>query len=154
MFILVFFILICFLAAGIGGFFTSKSIPDWYTHLQKPVFTPPGWIFGPVWSLLYLSIGISAWLIWREGGFSQNSVPLIIFGIQLLLNISWSIIFFGLRQPGYAFGEIILLWLAILLTLVTFWRIKPIAGILLIPYLVWVSFAGFLNYSIWKLNPL
>ena len=115
LFMLFIFILICFSAAGIGSIFTSPAIGDWYKILKKPSLNPPNWIFGPVWSILYLTMAIAAWLIWKEGGFTRHSREFVIFGIQLLLNIAWSVIFFKYRMPGYAFLELILLWFAILI---------------------------------------
>jgi tryptophan-rich sensory protein len=141
---------ICFAAAGIGSQFTEASVGTWYATLTKPSWTPPGWVFGPVWSLLYLAMGVSAWLVWRTREDVRG--PLMLFALQLAVNASWSGLFFGLRSPGAAFAEILLLWLAILATLAVFWRRSLLAGLLLLPYLLWVSFAAALNFSIWRLN--
>lgn len=145
-------IVICFVAAAIGGLVTGPQIPGWYADLSKPAWTPPSWLFGPVWSLLYLMMAVAAWLVWREGGFKHAKWSLIIFGIQLGLNSLWSVIFFGLQQPGYAAVEIVLLWLAIVATAIMFWQRHRPAAVLLIPYLLWVSFASALNIAIWQLN--
>jgi tryptophan-rich sensory protein len=125
---------------------------EWYKNLAKPWWTPPDWLFGPVWTLLYLFMGVAAWLVWRRGGFQEARGALALFLVQLLLNALWSWVFFGLQQPGWAFLELSLLWLAIAATLAAFWRLVPAAGWLLAPYLAWVSFAGVLNFALWHLN--
>jgi tryptophan-rich sensory protein len=145
-------ILICFAAAGIGSLATTPQIPGWYANLAKPTWTPPGWIFGPVWTLLYLMMAVAAWLVWRQAGFAGAKLPLALFAIQLALNSLWSVLFFGLQNPGAAAVEIILLWAAILATMVTFGRRSRVAGGLLAPYLAWVSFAAVLNAAIWRMN--
>ena len=140
---------LCFLTAWIG----SRFMPgEWYFQLQKPVWTPPGYLFGPVWSLLYLTMGVAAWLVWKRAGFAGARIALILFLAQLALNGVWSWIFFGLHKPGIAFAEILVLWGMILGTLIAFWQKSPPAGILLIPYLIWVSFAAALNFAIWQIN--
>lgn len=143
-------ILIPMLAAVIGSFFTSSSVGTWYLKLKKPSFNPPGWIFGPVWSLLYLMMGISLYLIWTSG--KNIKLPVTIFAIQLILNLAWSILFFGMKNPLAAFIDIILLWISILATIIIFYGISPTASYLLIPYFLWVSFAALLNYKIYALN--
>jgi tryptophan-rich sensory protein len=145
-------VIICFGAAGLGGLVTAPNIPNWYADLAKPTWNPPDWIFGPVWSCLYLMMAVSAWLVWRQGGFVEAKLPLVLFAVQLGLNSLWSILFFGLHSPGLAVIEIILLWIAILATLVTFWKRSTWAGGLLVPYLAWVSFAAVLNVAIWRMN--
>ncbi|MFH2021964.1 MAG: TspO/MBR family protein [Patescibacteria group bacterium] len=146
-------IIICQLAGGIGALFTTSAIPTWYKTLNKPVFSPPNWLFGPVWTLLYALMGISAYLIYQEGiGKKEVRAALVIFGGQLVLNALWSILFFGLKNPLLAFGEIILLWLFIILTIIKFYALNRTAAYLLLPYLFWVSFASILNFSIWYLN--
>ncbi len=146
-------IMICQLAGIIGSFFTVASISNWYLTLNKPTFNPPNWIFSPVWVALFALMGISFYLIWNKGIKSrQSKIAVMLFGVQLLLNIVWSILFFGLRSPLLAFIEIIFLWIAILLTIVYFYRISKTASYLLIPYLVWVSFAGVLNFFLFYLN--
>ena len=149
---LVVFLVLCFAAAGIGGAVTTPKIATWYAALTKPSWTPPNWIFGPVWSALYFCMAIAAWLIWRQGGFSNATLPLTLFGFQLVLNVYWSCIFFGQENPCLAFVEVLLLWLAIAATMIEFWQRSRIAGILFVPYLVWVSFASVLNFTIWRLN--
>ena len=149
---LVVLLVVCFAAAGIGGAVTTPKIGTWYATLAKPSWNPPAWIFGPVWSALYFCMAVAAWLVWRQGGFSGAKVPLTLFVVQLALNVLWSCIFFGLEKPGLAFGEVLLLWLAIAATMVVFWQRSMIAGILFVPYLAWVSFASFLNFTIWRLN--
>jgi translocator protein len=140
---------LCFLTAWIGSRFAPG---EWYVQLQKPSWTPPGYLFGPVWSLLFLSMGIAAWLVWKRAGVLGARLALSLFLVQLVLNGMWSWIFFGMREPGLAFAEILILWGAILVTLIAFWQKSAPAGILLIPYLAWVSFASILNFSIWQMN--
>lgn len=145
-------IIVCFAAAGLGGLVTTPKIPNWYADLAKPTWTPPGWIFGPVWTLLYLMMAIAAWLVWRHQGFTRAKAPLSLFAIQLALNSLWSVLFFGLQNPGLAVIDIVLLLAAILATLIVFWKHSRWAGALLAPYLVWVSFATALNVAIWRMN--
>lgn len=146
------FIALCFGAAFIGGLFTSASVDGWYRTLPKPAWTPPGWIFGPVWTLLYLAMAIAAWLVWRQRAFSNVSVALSLFVAQLVLNVAWSAVFFGLQSPGLAFVNIVLLWGTIVSTMITFWRITATSGWLFVPYILWVTFAAALNFSIWRMN--
>ncbi|HEV2880524.1 MAG TPA: TspO/MBR family protein [Pyrinomonadaceae bacterium] len=146
---------VCFAAAGIGSLYTTPAIPVWYASLQKPAWNPPNWLFGPVWTLLYLSMAVAVWLVWRERGFASGAgggLPLALFAVQLILNALWSIIFFGWKRPGLALVEIFFLWAAIFATMLSFWRVSQIAAWLMWPYLMWVTFAGFLNLAIWKLN--
>jgi tryptophan-rich sensory protein len=143
---------ICFAAAGIGGAFTASSVRTWYQDIAKPSWNPPEWVFGPVWSVLYLMMGVSVWLVWRSGGMAGARTALILFGIQLALNAVWSIIFFGARNPGFAFIEILLLWCAIVVTIAAFWAHSKVASGLLVPYLAWSSFAACLNFTIWRMN--
>jgi len=146
---LIVFLLICYAAAGIGAIFTTPAVQgNWYAELYRPPWTPPNWVFGPVWTLLYTMMAIAAWLVWRKRGVRGASIPLLLFGVQLALNVLWSVIFFGLRLPVLAAGEIVLLWLAILATLIAFWRVTPIAGWLMLPYLLWVTYASTLNFAI------
>jgi tryptophan-rich sensory protein len=146
-------LLLCQLAGAIGAVFTASSVENWFPLLEKPFFSPPPWVFSPVWILLYTLMGISLYIVW-EKGLQQREVKigLLIFGIQLGLNIIWSYLFFGLRSPYYAFIEIILLWFAILLTIIQFRNISKTASYLLLPYILWVSFAMLLNHSLWILN--
>ena len=142
----------CLAAGGIGSVFTVHAIPTWYATLLKPSWNPPGWVFGPVWTALYLLMGVAAWLVWRAVGWPAARRALLLFAAQLVLNTAWSPIFFGLRSPGWALVDIVVLWAAVVATLGAFRRIRPVAGVLLIPYLVWVTFASALNWSIWRLN--
>ena len=138
---------------ALSGFATAGGVATWYPTLTKPTFNPPAWIFGPVWTVLYIMMGIAAFLVWRQGSPTPWVKPaLALFTVQLIFNGLWSVLFFGMQSPGLAFAEIILLLLAIVATLWLFWRVVPIAGMLLLPYLAWVMFATLLNGSIWLLN--
>ena len=145
-------LVMCQLAGIIGTFFTVNSISTWYASLNKPSFNPPGWIFGPVWITLYILMGISFYLIWMKKDNCNFKLLSSLFLIQLILNSLWTIIFFGLHSPFYAFIEIIILWIMILLCIILFYKISKISSYLLIPYLLWVSFASILNFFLWKLN--
>ncbi len=149
---LILLLLLCFGAAGIGGAVTTPNIDGWYAALTKPSWNPPNWIFGPVWTTLYLMMALAAWLVWRQGGWAGAKVPLTLFGVQLALNMLWSCLFFGLKNPGLAFVDVLLLWAAIASTMVTFWARSKVAGLLFVPYLAWVTFAAILNLTIWRLN--
>ncbi len=147
-------IIICQAAGFIGSLFTSRSIPIWYASLKRPSFAPPNWVFSPVWITLFVLMGISLYLVWRMLPKGENvRTAIILFAVQLVLNMLWSIMFFGLQSPFAAFVEIIFLWMAILLTIIVFFRVSTIAAALLIPYILWVSFAAVLNFFFWKLNP-
>ncbi len=148
---LVLFVGLCFAAGYLGSIFTAKSVGAWYGTLSKPSWTPPSAVFGPVWSALYLLMGIAAWLVWRTNG-PGTALALSLFGVQLLLNVAWSALFFGLRSPAAGFAEICVLWLAIGATTVAFWRVAPLAAYLMLPYGAWVTFAAMLNYAIWRMN--
>jgi tryptophan-rich sensory protein len=146
------FVVVC-LAVGFGGSYsTAESIPTWYAQLNKPAWNPPNWLFGPVWTVLYIMMGVAAWLVWREHGFPGASTALTLFGVQLLLNFAWTPLFFGLHWMGIAFAEIILLWLAILATILAFRKLNVVAAWLMVPYLLWVSFAAALNFTLWQMN--
>ncbi|GIW88352.1 MAG: sensory protein TspO [Isosphaeraceae bacterium] len=145
-------LIVTYAVAAYGALSTSDGVRTWYPSLAKPSWTPPNWLFGPVWSLLYLSMALAAWLIWCEAGRRDVRRPLALYLGQLTLNASWSMVFFGWRQPGPAFGVILLLLAAILLTAVAFHRVRPLAGWLLAPYIAWVGFASALNGAIWWLN--
>ncbi len=145
-------LVICFGAAGVGSLLTKPLISGWYSALRKPSWTPPNWLFGPVWSALYLGMAIAAWLVWRGAAVSAAKLALTLFLLQLALNVGWSAIFFTLHRPGFAFAEIVLLWLLILATAASFWPVSRAAGWLMVPYLSWVGSAGALNYAIWRLN--
>jgi len=146
-------VLVCLAAGFVGSFFTTPSIPTWYAGLAKPALAPPNWVFGPVWTTLFILMGISLYLVWGKGLEKKNvRMTVAIFGIQLVLNVLWSALFFGLHSPFYAFIEIVALWLAIAATIFAFNKISRNAALLLLPYIIWVSIAAFLNLSIWLLN--
>jgi tryptophan-rich sensory protein len=144
------FVFACAAAAASGIFFRPGR---WYRQLAKPSWCPPNWLFGPVWLVIYLTIAFSGWLIWLEEPAAPRKFALWIYGLQLLLNAAWSAVFFGLRRPGLAFLEILGLWASIAVTIALFNHVSEIAAYLLIPYLLWVSFAAALNFRIWQLNP-
>lgn len=141
---------VTFAAAWIGSRFQPG---EWYGGLTKPALTPPAWVFGPVWTLLYTMMGVAAWMVWKRRGYAAAAIALWIFLLQLGLNSLWSYFFFGLKNPGLAFLDIVALWLAILATLIAFFRHYRPSGLLLLPYLLWVSFAVYLNLQFWRLNP-
>ena len=143
-------ILIAYAAAFLGSLVTTPSIANWYATLNKPSFNPPNYLFGPVWTLLFTLMAISAYLVWRKQ--KKITAELKIYGVQLGLNFLWSYLFFGLQRPGLALFEILLLWIFIALTITKFYKVDKLAAYLLIPYILWVSFAAFLNYSIVILN--
>ena len=143
---------VSFAAAALGGS-ASANAGDFYQQLTRPAWAPPSWLFAPVWTVLYLLMGVAAWLVWRERGFRQARMALSLFLLQLVLNAFWTWLFFVWHLGGLAFVEILVLWALILCTAGAFWRVRPIAGTLLIPYLVWVTFASALTYAIWQRNP-
>ncbi|HKJ93112.1 MAG TPA: TspO/MBR family protein [Longimicrobiales bacterium] len=134
--------------AALGSVYTSMSIPGWYGTLPKPDWTPPAWVFGPVWTTLYLLMAAAGWLVWRPAGFRGARLALTLFVVQLAFNVGWSLLFFGMRQPALALAEIVVLWLVIVWTMIVFWRHRPLAGMLFVPYVAWVAFAGVLNAAI------
>lgn len=140
-------------AGAVSGFFTSTGLGSWYQSIIKPSWNPPGWVFGPVWTLLYIMMGIALYLVWKTGAASAlKKTAITLFAIQLALNFFWSFIFFNQQQIGWALVEIITMWFAILLTIFSFSKINNTSSWLLVPYISWVSFATILNYTIWKLN--
>jgi benzodiazapine receptor len=143
---------ISFAAAALGGL-ASANAGAFYRELSRPAWAPPAWLFAPVWSFLYLLMGIAAWLVWRNCGLRKAYTALSLFLIQLAANALWTWLFFVWHLGAFAFGEILVLWVLLLCTVVTFWRVRPIAGTLLLPYLAWVTFASALTYSVWKRNP-
>ena len=146
------FLVICLSAGGLGAVATTSEIDGWYRTVAKPTWNPPDYVFGPVWTTLYVMMAIAVWMVWRPAGFIAVKGPLLLFALQLALNVAWSWIFFGFHQPGWAFAEIVILWAAIAVTLRAFFQRSKLAGWLLVPYLVWVSFAAILNFAIWWLN--
>jgi len=143
------FIAWSFSAGIIGGYLNRNSDPTWYDGLAKPAFNPPGWVFGPVWSVLYLLMGVSAWLVWCRKG---AGLELLLFAIQWSLNALWTVLFFTMQSPSLAFAEIIVLWVSATATALAFWRANRLAGYLFVPYILWLTFAAVLNGSIWWLN--
>ena len=149
---LLFWLLVVFAAAAVGAF-ASASASEFYRDLVRPSWAPPGWLFGPVWTVLYALMGVAAWLVWRARGFGGARNALLAFVVQLAVNALWTWLFFVWRQGGLAFAEILLLLALILTTIVLFWRVSRLAAVLLVPYLLWVSFASALTLSMWRLNP-
>ncbi|MFP3940506.1 MAG: TspO/MBR family protein [Thermoanaerobaculia bacterium] len=148
--VLMLFLVVCFGVAAWAGQFTPGA---WYAGLEKPPWNPPGWVFAPVWTVLYAMMAVAGWLVWRSPGLlTLRRLALGVFAVQLALNGAWSWLFFGLHRPGLALAEIVVLWLAIVATTLFFWRVRPLAGVLLLPYLAWVSFAVALNAALWRLN--
>jgi tryptophan-rich sensory protein len=141
-----------FLAPGLGSAFAGRSVSGWYLTLARPSWTPPGWVFGPVWTLLYTMMAVAAWLVWRRGGWAAARAALALYVVQLVLNAAWTGLFFGLRMPGVAFAELAVLWVAILATTAAFWRHSAAAGVLMLPYIAWCTFAAALNFAIWRMN--
>jgi len=149
---LVSWLLICFTASAIGAV-ASIQAKSFYALLAQPYWAPPAWLFGPVWTTLYTLMAIAAWLVWREGGFRTRRRALALFLIQLAFNALWSWVFFTWQLGAAALLNVLILWLLIAATIISFWRVSPLASSLLIPYLIWVGFAAALNYSLWQLNP-
>ncbi|MBU0898393.1 MAG: tryptophan-rich sensory protein [Nanoarchaeota archaeon] len=142
----------CQLAGFVGAIFTTSNIATWYATINKPTFTPPNWLFAPAWTTLFILMGIALYLIWEKGSWKKNIKPIAVFKVQLILNIVWSVLFFGIQNPFAAFIEIIFLWITILATIILFYKIDKRAAYLMIPYIAWVTFAALLNYSVWILN--
>ncbi len=147
------FVVLCQGVGLLGSLATTPNIEPWYEHLARPSWGPPNWLFAPVWTTLYSLMGVSAFVVWREGtGSPAVRLALRLFGVQLVLNAAWSWIFFYGQQPGLAFAEIVALWVAILAWIVASWRVSRAAGAINIPYLAWVTFAAALNFTIWRMN--
>lgn len=150
---LFFAVLLTLSAGAIGSFFTAPAISEWYVNLNMPALSPPNWLFGPVWTTLYILMGLATFLVWREGLEKRLvKVALVVYIIQLILNSLWSVIFFGAKLPGLALVEIGFLWLFIILNIYYFSKVSKFSAWLLVPYILWVSFAAYLNYQIWVLN--
>ena len=146
---LIAFVVLCFGVSALGGGFVMPAMPAWYPALRKPSWTPPVWVFGPVWTLLYTLMAVAGWRAWREG---RSRAAALLFLLQLALNGAWTWLFFGLHRPDLALAGIVALWLAILATMAAFARVSRGAALLFVPYLAWVSFAAALNYAIWRAN--
>jgi tryptophan-rich sensory protein len=146
-------IVIALSAGAIGGFATVSSVATWYPGLNKPAFNPPNAVFGPVWTVLYVLMALAAWRVWRAPApDGRRRQALVLYGVQLVLNLAWSLIFFGLRRPDLALADIVALLAALIATTAAFWRIDRPAGLMLLPYIAWVAFASALNFEIWRLN--
>ena len=145
-------ITVCLAVAGVGAAATATSVNGWYQTLNKPSWNPPDWLFGPVWTTLFVMMGVAAWLAWRRDGWLSARTAMIWFGIQLALNMLWSVLFFGLQSPGLAFAEILVLWMAIVATVLAICERTVGGALLLTPYLAWTTFAAVLNFTIWRLN--
>lgn len=150
---LVVFLALCLLVSGIGGAVTATSVGTWYQALLKPPFNPPDWVFAPVWVTLYVLMAVAGWRVWRRAGFELGRQALVVFAVQLGLNLTWSFLFFGLRRLDLAMVEIFVLLVAIIANTVLFWKIDRLAGALFAPYVLWVAYAALLNSSLWFLNP-
>jgi tryptophan-rich sensory protein len=151
-FALVIFLALSYGVATIGGIATSSSVDTWYTTIEKPSWTPPGSLIGAVWTVLYFLMAVAAWLVYLRTGIRHGAAPLGLWIVQLVLNLAWSVLFFGLRSPGAALVDLVMLWLMIVATVVAFARVRNSATALMLPYLAWVTFAGFLNAAVWLLN--
>ena len=149
---LIFFLLLCLAVASLGGAITATSVDTWYPTLDKPVFNPPDWVFAPVWTTLYILMAVAGWRVWRTPRTPARRNALLLFAVQLVLNLMWSLIFFGLQQVGMALVEIAILLLAIAVNTVVFWHLDRPAGALFVPYVLWVAYAAVLNLSLWVLN--
>lgn len=143
------FVILCFGVSAVGGRAAIPAVSEWYPALKKPAWTPPGWVFGPVWTLLYPMVAVAGWLAWREG---RSRIGPLVFLLQLALNAAWPWLFFAERRPDLAFYDIVALSVAILAAVIVFWRVSRAAALMLLPYLAWVGFAATLNHAIWKLN--
>ena len=146
------FIILCLAVSGGGGAITATSVDTWYQALEKPPFNPPDWLFAPVWTALYILMGIAAWRVWRLRSFEATRTAFAVFGVQLCLNLTWSFLFFGLQRIDLALLEIVILLVAIIANTIMFWRIERLAGLMFVPYAAWVTYATLLNASLWLLN--
>jgi len=146
------FLALAYGVAALGGIATSSSVGTWYQTIEKPAWTPPGSLIGTVWSGLYVLMAVAAWLVWLRTGLRGGAKPMGLWAAQLALNLAWSFLFFGLRNPGIALLDLIALWVLILVTMISFWKVQTTAATLMLPYLAWVSFAGILNAAVWQMN--
>jgi translocator protein len=146
------FIVLCLIVSGGGGAITATSVDTWYQALEKPPFNPPDWLFAPVWTALYILMAIAAWRVWRVRSFDATRWAFAVFGLQLCLNLAWSFLFFGLQRIDLALIEIFFLLISIITNTILFWRIERLAGMMFVPYAVWVTYATVLNVSLWLLN--
>jgi benzodiazapine receptor len=146
------FLSLCLAISILGGAATATSVGTWYQTIQKPPFNPPDWVFAPVWITLFVLMAIAGWRVWRRVGFGPGRKALTLYAVQLALNLAWSIFFFGLQKIGLALADIYLLLIAIVANTIMFWRIDQLAGMLFVPYVLWVSYASVLNTSLWLLN--
>ena len=149
---LIVFLIVCLSVSGVGGAITATSVDTWYQALEKPAFNPPDWVFAPVWTALYLFMGVAAWRIWQFRALKAARIALVVFGLQLCLNVGWSFLFFGLQQINFALVEIVILLFVIISNMFLFWRLDRFAGLLFVPYVAWVSYATILNASLSFLN--
>ena len=149
---LIVFLIVCLSVSGVGGAITATSVDTWYQALEKPAFNPPDWVFAPVWTALYLFMGVAAWRIWRFRALMAARIALLVFGLQLCLNVGWSFLFFGLQQINFGLVEIVILLFGIISNMILFWRLDRFAGLLFVPYVAWVSYATILNASLSFLN--
>ncbi len=140
------------LSAGVAAMGTQFEPGEWYLKLDKPAWTPPNWVFGPVWTLLYIAMAVAVWLVWRTGGWTANRWAILTYLTQLVLNGAWSWIFFGKQSIGLALLDIVFLFVTIVIVLSLFWRRRRVAGLLMLPYALWVGFATALNYQLWTAN--
>ncbi len=149
---LVGWLLLSFVAAAVGGF-ASANAASFYGQLTRPGWAPPAWLFGPAWTVLYLMMAVAAWLVWREGGWHGARTALTLFVVQLVANGLWSWLFFAWHRGALAFADVVVLWLLIVATIAAFWRVSPLAAVMLVPYLAWVTYAAALTLAVWRLNP-
>lgn len=150
--VLVVLVAICLAVGGIGGAVTASSVKTWYPTLNKPSFNPPDWVFGPVWTTLYILMALAAWRVWRAASWETARGPLVLFALQLAVNLGWSCTFFGMREIGLALAVLVILDLLVVATALAFDRVDRPAALLLVPYIAWISFATLLNFMIWRLN--
>jgi benzodiazapine receptor len=146
------FVALCLLVSALGGAVTATSVDAWYQTIEKPPFNPPDWLFAPVWISLFIMMAVAGWRIWRRAGLGEEKLAFTLFAMQLVLNLAWSVLFFGLQQIGLALVEICLLLITIVATAIVFWRVDRVAGMLFVPYVLWVGFATLLNASLFLLN--